>query len=109
MTKAAQDFPLTAGDTQYLDVDVTDADGAAVNLNGYTLRWKLNSTPPVVKALGAGITVLDAPGGLVRIALAPADTPGLAGAYEHELEGADADGNVSTLLRGIATINRGLV
>ena len=109
------DFSMTAGDSKVLEVTVTDADGAAVDLSGaQTIRWHMsrsvNSRPATVeKALGAGITVTNGPGGIFSVTLDSADTEDLRGDFVHEAEVIDEDGNVSTVLSGAVTISAALI
>jgi hypothetical protein len=95
-----------AGDTWIFDVTVVDADGAAYDITGATFKWALSrrayGAPIVVKystASPPGIAITDAPGGVLRITVSPADTEGMpAGRYYHEIEMTESDGTLSTVL-----------
>lgn len=109
-----QDFDVYEGDNFVLPVTVRDVNGAVVNLTTLAAaRWQVavaKGYPPLIsKALAAGITVIDAAGGRLDIALLPADTAALGGStYRHELE-ITLGTNVQTVLVGKATINQSIV
>lgn len=109
------DFTMTAGDSKVLEVTVTDAAGAAVDLTGVQgIRWHMarsvNDRPATVeKSLGSGIAVTDAVNGVFTVTLDSADTEDERGDFYHEAEVIDENGNVSTVLTGAVTINPALI
>lgn len=109
------DFSLHAGDSLILDVPVVDeATGEPLDLtDAQAIRWQLARSvkhPALVeKAVGSGVQVQDAPGGLVAVTLAPADTVNLSGRYYHEVEVIDAQGHVCTVLAGYVLIRPALI
>jgi hypothetical protein len=109
----AQNFSMTAGDTQMIQVTITTTDGSVVDLTGMTVTWGLARSPRmtalVTKGLGTGITVPNAPNGIAEIMLDPADTIDLVGRYYHELEIIDRFGEVSTVMTGHISIKPTLV
>ena len=109
----AADLTMIQGDTLALDFAITDADGAAVDLTGATIRWQMArsvyAAPDLSKAVGTGITVTSAPGGLFTVMLAPSDTADITGTFYFEVEIVDASGNVSTPRTGEIVISPGLI
>ncbi len=109
------DFTMFAGDSQLLEVTVTNAAGDPVDLDGvqairWWMSWSVHAEPPLVeKAIGSGVTIVDASAGRFNVTLAPADTAGLSGPYYFEAEVIDEVGNVSTVLTGTATIRAALI
>ena len=108
-------FEMHQGDTKRLSVAVKDPDGNAVSLVGaQSIKWwvarKVTSTTRLLqKTVGTGITVTNAAGGLLTIAIDPADTVSVSGDYYHELEVIDSAGDIGTVLRGTMTVVRALV
>ncbi len=106
---------MVAGDDKVLEVTVTDAAGTAVDITGASIQWRLSKTvnrrpAQIAKATGgAGVEITDAAAGVFEVTLDPADTEDLRGAYYHEAEVIDADGNVSTVLTGAAEILPALI
>lgn len=104
------DVTIFAGDDQTLEVEVFDSEGELVDLMGVqAVTWHLSRTVHhrpaiVVKSLGSGVTITDAPNGRIDIAISPADTEGRQGRHYHEIEVIDEQGHVSTILTGTVTI-----
>jgi hypothetical protein len=78
-----QRLEITRGDTRRYQVTVTDEAGLPVNLSGasiyFTVRKKLASSVDDAdavfqKAVGTGITISDAAGGVIALVIDPADT-----------------------------------
>lgn len=94
------------GNTAKWDATIT-LGGAPVDLAGvtgiwFTARKSLDSAPFISKAIGTGVTVTNAAGGLARITLSPADTASLPSRQvplEYDLE-YESGGEVHTLARG---------
>lgn len=115
MTAFDQDLTLCSGDDRTLRFTITDDTGVPVNLTGMlAARWGCarllangNYLLPanVTKSLGSGVTLADAPGGVIEVAITGVETSLLPkGRYHHELEMTDADGAVSTLAMGVITL-----
>jgi hypothetical protein len=98
-----------------LNCYVKQADGVtAQNVAGWTFSWvlKKRQTDPdasaiLAKTSAAGITIIDAPTGHVRVAIADDDTDGSvkSGVYVHELKRTDP-GFETPLIKGIAILQR---
>jgi hypothetical protein len=102
-------FSIYDGDSLLIDVTITDEQGAALDISGAVFRWRLvGASQSVAKSTDNGITITNAQQGGVEIRLEPADTSGLSGVFQHELEMTDSQGNVSTVLRDKITIQTGL-
>ncbi len=75
---------MTRGDRRTILVTVTDVNGDPVNLASYLIRFTAkrkvrdsDSSAVIAKSIGDGVTVTDAPGGLLSITIDPEDTSGL--------------------------------
>lgn len=113
MTETAQDATIYAGDDAVLRFSLTDANGDALDVTGYTFAWAMRGAGGAValsKATGDGIAVVGAASaGVVDVTLTHADTADLAPiGHPYQLEGTDGSGNVSTLAEGIITVKRSL-
>jgi hypothetical protein len=116
--KINQNFTLVSGDTRTLAYAIADAAGQPYDLSALTAaKWGMArlredgsfaGSALASKTLGAGITVADAAAGTLEVALLPADTEALAGAYYHELE-LSFGAVVYTAAIGRATIQRDLL
>jgi hypothetical protein len=100
---------VARGDTVIFDATITrPPGGAAVDLTGATVvctgRRTLGADDLAVfrLELGSGVEVTDAPGGEVRVTIPPSATASLPDwpALYTDLEITEADGRVSTPLRG---------
>lgn len=112
---SATDIEMYSGDHLTIQVTVTDAaTGLPKILTGMSAaRWKVSKSvtiPAIItKTLGVGITLIDGPTGRIDIAVIPADTASIKGAYIHELEITDAAGRIQTVMDGAFTIDQDLV
>lgn len=103
VTATNQNFSMIAGDSKYIVFPVE-----GVTLERCTIRWGIKKTSSefALYKESPNITVVD---GNVQIKLTPEDTKDLLGTYSHEAEITDQLGNVSTVLKGKATINKGII
>jgi hypothetical protein len=104
---------MYAGDTKLLQVLVSNAAGAPVDITGTKVRWELAKTvttePSLIyKAIGDGITIVNGFGGRFDVLLDPIDTLALKGNYYYEAE-IDDGGVISTVLTGTVQINPALI
>ena len=108
MTTTHAQFLLYTGDTWTFDAALHDNAGAALNLTGAVILWKLRDGAGNLKAslsVGAGIEVTNAAGGLCTITVPPALTAMLAaGSYDDEIAVTTADGFVTTQAVGGITV-----
>ena len=106
---------LTEGDSARFTVTVKDSAGAVVDLTGVTaIKWQMArsafaTTADLSKALGSGVTITDAPGGVFQVDLTPADTADLLGDFHHEAEVTDGAGDVATVFCGTLSFAKGLI
>ncbi len=108
-------FPLTQGTDESLNLAITDAAGAAVDLTGATVTFVL-ATPNdgtteltlTTTSSPQGITITDASGGLVSVPLVDSDTDSLLGDYQYEVKITESDGSESITNRGIITFERAI-
>lgn len=111
---ATYDFSMVRGDTKRLEVTVRDEAGAIVDLTGSSIRWRIarsvSSVALISKAIGTGITVVNATLGRFDILLTAAESATLpVAALYHESEVIDSGGQVSTILRGTVTVDKDLI
>lgn len=101
-----QNFTMVSGDTKVIEVTVD-----SVDLSGASIKWIMHQfgAEKVRKETPGTITVTDAVGGLLQIKLDPTDTASLVGDYSHEMEVTDAAGNVSTVMSGRVSVQKGYV
>lgn len=105
-----------SGDHANLNFTLTDDNDTALDLTGaLAIEWQLaqrvsSSSALITKTLGSGITITNASGGLITVALIPADTASLkspdGSPYYHECQVTDASGNVSTVTYGTFEIRQ---
>lgn len=109
---------IDRGDDETLDILVTNgATGAVVNLTGATLKWmtkrRRNDADVdalITKAIGTGITVTNAVGGVAEVAITAANTNAITpGAYYWELQSVDAGSKTHTLAGGRIVIMPDLI
>lgn len=108
------DFRMTIGDDKSLVVDVTDANGDTVAITSATIAWKaaknFDATAVISKSTSSGISITSGSGGIFTITLDDTDTADLTpGDYMHEAQVTFSNGKVATVLRGVMTLERGLV
>lgn len=112
---------MTRGDTRTLELTIVDVDTHAVDLTDvylwFTAKRSLNDTDDQAilrktSALGGGITVTDAAGGLAKIDLVPADTidiPGTQGlTLFWDLQSKSSSDAIVTLDEGVMVIKAGV-
>tara|TARA_R110000803_G_scaffold151947_1_gene217026 strand:+ start:459 stop:791 length:333 start_codon:yes stop_codon:yes gene_type:complete len=89
-------------------VDVTDADGDAVNLGGYTAAGQIRKTYSSSTAVNFTATVSNAASGIITIALSAAQTGAMkAGRYVYDVE-IDQSGTKTRVLEGQVEITPGV-
>lgn len=99
------------GDTLRLRFAVKDGTGAVKDLSSVSdARWAIYkrglSAAALSKSLGAGITVTDAAGGLVLVAVSAGDTAALdPGLHEDELE-LTIGSDVQTVAHGLIIVHK---
>lgn len=99
---------LTAvrGDTFSMEVRMTAADGAAVDLTGYTLMFTVKPLADHAADDSAAVVAVDvtahtdAAGGLSTVTVPAADTADLLGVYAWDLQSRAPDGTITTLTGG---------
>lgn len=91
---------MCAGDTKYIKVTVTE-DNNPVNLEGALIEWVIKKGQfRITKTQQDGVTVSNPSGGVFVVKLSHSDTIGLSGNYVYEGKIVDAEGNVSTVVKG---------
>jgi len=119
MTRTDQTIPsdsddvFVAGDSATIIVEIVSGDGTPTDLTNKSVEFGLaeyaGGAPLVEKSTrGNGITVTDAPGGVVEVSLEPSDTDDLGqrGGWEYHFEIEVQSGpTVVTVTRGTLTIH----
>jgi hypothetical protein len=102
VTMVRQNGTMFAGDSQEIVIFI---DAEPESLVGSSFVWALMTRNEwsilVTKSFGQGATLSES---TITIKLDPDETEELAGAYYHEAELTDSNGNVSTILTGTITI-----
>src|SRR6185437_701627 len=112
MTIINQDFTMWQGDAKSIVFTITDASGNPYDLTDVeNINWALSALP-VTDALiqksktGGGISVNSpATDGIFTVTLEATDTAALVGAFYHEAQIIDSEGNPDVVATGTATIN----
>lgn len=109
MSHAGGNIVLHAGDDVQIAVDVYDEDDTPLGLEGATVVWAVAerdaaATRVLTKSSADGGIVLGEPSNRFVIAIAAADTAGLAGRYWHQAQVTDGAGNRSTVLAGTLNV-----
>ena len=78
-----------SGDTVMLNITAKKSDGTVMDLTGATevtfrAVKNIGSSASISKTLGAGVTVLDATAGSMRVILSPSDSDDLSGDFLHD-------------------------
>lgn len=91
-------FVMISGNTQYIDLTLTDETGDLLDLSGAGIEWgakeygDLNGSSIISKSLGNGITVSGV--GKCQLILHPDDTKDLNGKYIYEFKVTDMNGDI---------------
>lgn len=104
VTAKNQNFSMVQGDTKYIQFPVDGVD----NLAGCTVKWgvKKKESSTEYELFKDDFTIVD---GKIQIKVESIDTLNLLGTYYHETELTDQSGNVSTVMKGMLQINKGIV
>lgn len=101
--KTNQDFKLVSGDYHELNIKIYDEEGNPKDISGSTFTWTLGN---ISKTNGNGISITDPLNGEITIVLTPDDTINLNGKYPHQARMIDAHNHPTTILKGIAVIQK---
>jgi hypothetical protein len=113
MACIVQNFILYSGDDITLNTSVKNASGGALDLTGLlAAQWVMQKHPEtllsgvaITKTLGAGVTVVNATLGTMRIVIDGVDSEDLeSGEYYHELRIQDTNDDVYTVLTGLVNL-----
>ena len=90
-------------------IDVTDADGDAVNLTGYTVAGQIRKTYTSSTAVNLTCAVSNATSGIVSVALTAAQSNAMkAGRYVYDVEITSSGGAKTRVLEGQVEITPGV-
>ncbi len=90
-------------------IDVTDQDGDAVNITGFTVSGQIRKSYTSTTATDFTANIADPVAGQVTIALSATTTAGLAaGRYVYDLEMLDAGGKRSRIVEGQVEVTPGV-
>jgi len=93
---------ISAGDDIDIEVTIQTKAGVAIDVTGWTFLLQMRRAGVLV-ATGAA-AIVTAVAGTVSIAFDSADTTGLAGAYDWELQVTSSGGRVSSPMRGVVRV-----
>lgn len=103
---------IIQGDDKTIGIIFTDLDGEVIDITDYTMRFtvKERETDADASAVIAKewTTHTDPENGATTITLVPVDTEDLYGSYVYDLEAEDGDGRISTPVKGIFRVQRGV-
>jgi len=111
MAAEGQNFTMHQGDDRDLIFTIKDSAGVAVNISGFSFKWRMEAGSSSVtknSTTASEITVTDGAAGEVTVYLDPSDTLALAGDFHHELQ-STAAGVVTTEAIGLATLLEGKI
>lgn len=116
----AKESPITkedgwfAGEDKALRFTVVDEAEAIVNITGWNFKWSLlmgsiRGTEVASKTSGAGISIINAAGGVVQVVVAAADTHDLEPRTHYHVLSRTDSGNVQVLAYGSAELMRATI
>lgn len=112
MTEEGQDFEMWSGDSQVINIQITEGDAATPrNLTSDDVRWVLadsaGDTPIIEKSTtGSDVVKTNPSEGEIEVRLDKSDTEEMYGRYHHEAEVEDDQGRELTVMSGSVKINR---
>tara|TARA_B100001093_G_C26523351_1_gene882716 strand:+ start:274 stop:609 length:336 start_codon:yes stop_codon:yes gene_type:complete len=102
-------FTIDQGATFSADIDVTDADGDALNLTGYTVAGQMRKSYNSTTFTAFSSSVSNATGGVVNITLSASQTGALkAGRYVYDVEITASDATVTRVIEGQIEVTPGV-
>lgn len=100
---------IDQGSTFKADIDVTDADGDALNLAGYTVAGQLRKNYSSSTSTDFTASVTSTTNGTIRISLSATQTNDLkAGRYVYDVEITSSTGEVTRVLEGQVEVTPGV-
>lgn len=100
---------IDQGSTFKADIDVTDSDGDALNLSGYTVAGQLRKNYSSSTSTDFTASVTSTSNGTIRISLSATQTNGLkAGRYVYDVEITSSTGEVTRVLEGQVEVTPGV-
>jgi hypothetical protein len=110
----AQNISMVQGESYMAQVTVVDADGDAVDLTGYDIRYEAETTTPIVKDLDDADIVCSAPAtGVFTFTIDPEDTEDLtiegSRGFAHECRVESPTGEITVLFTGRLLVAAGVI
>lgn len=100
---------IDQGSTFSVDIDVTDADGDALNLTNYTVKGQMRKTYTSSTATTFVSEITNATAGVVTISLTATTTNGLkAGRYVYDVEITSPNSVVTRIVEGQVEVTPGV-
>lgn len=100
---------IDQGSTFSVDIDVTDADGDALNLTDYTVKGQMRKTYTSSTATTFVSEITNATGGVVTISLTATATNALkAGRYVYDVEITSSTSVVTRIVEGQVEVTPGV-
>lgn len=102
-------FTIDQGTTFLADIDVTDVDGDALNLNGYSVAGQMRKSYNSTTFTAFSASIHNATEGVLRIQLSAAVTGALkAGRYVYDVEITASDNTVTRVIEGQIEVTPGV-
>lgn len=100
---------IDQGSTFKANIDVTDADGDALNLTGYTVAGQVRKNYNSSTATDFTASVTNVSDGVIQISLTGTQTNGLkAGRYVYDVEITSSSGEVTRVIEGQVEVTPGV-
>ena len=103
---------VNRGNDRLLEIEVRDKQDTPIDITGASLFFYVSkrrySTVIIAKAIGSGITVVDATEGKIEVGITNQDSNLPVGDYYYELLLEDVEGNRYTVLQGTLEITYSL-
>lgn len=101
-TYTRHDMEIAAGDDIDLGITIQTAAGVAIDITGWTFLTQIRRAGVLV-ATGTAV-IVTAAAGTVAVTFDAADTTGLNGAYDWELQTTNSTSRVSSPMRGVVRV-----
>ena len=102
-------FTIDQGSNFTADIDVTDSDGDALNLTGYSSGGQIRKSYSSTTYTAFTASISSVIGGTVRIALSAVQTGALkAGSYVYDVEITSASGDITRVVEGQIEVTPGV-
>jgi hypothetical protein len=100
------EIQLESGATFSTEITVSNSDGTAKNLDGYTARSQMRKSYYATTSTTFDVNISDSASGTITMGLTAANTANIkAGRYVYDVEIEDGQGSVTRIFEGIVTVS----